>query len=126
MGFWRTRKPPALMMSQPAGLCASSVLIPRGAGGCALPCVTQSLGRASPLHPGCPAGGPHAHLPPWGGVWGGGLLLAGSPRGVWGATHTEFRCGSEQAIQSFLTILTAELSATSKKEFSYYSPTDLI
>lgn len=52
--------------------------------------------------------------------------LAGSPRGVWGATHIEFRCGSEQAIHSFLTISTAELSATSKKEFSYYSPTDLI
>lgn len=52
--------------------------------------------------------------------------LAGSPCGGWGATHTEFRCGTEQAIHSFLTISTAELSATSKKEFSYYSPTDLI
>lgn len=52
--------------------------------------------------------------------------LAGSPHGVWGATHVAFECGSERAVHPFLTISTAELSATSKKEFSYYSPTDLI
>ena len=54
------------------------------------------------------------------------VWLAGPPLGVWGAAHSEFRCGSEEAVHSFWPISTAELSATSKKEFSYYSPTDVI
>lgn len=105
---------------------------------CDLPHVTQALCSAPPTTPQLCCGvcvGVYVWFPScaqspcgwesWGGArW---LLAAWLPSWRLGcSTHTEFTCGCEQAAHSFPTISTAELSATSKKEFSYYSPTDVI